>query len=131
MTSFTWSVGRRAWHRFEPKTMKAVLSALLFFGIAVLGHAQQAPLEVTIEAYVDGPSSLRFTQSGFSWRNGPNSKPGRHNGKNEPTYVNGKAWMPKWNKNGQDSGEDFTETFPWRIPNVDLTWEVVAVGTER
>ena len=95
--------------------MKPIL-ILLIIGTALVSHAQPSPppprYELTIEAFVDGPSSLRFTRSGFYWSNGRNAKPGRHDALNEPTYVNGKAWMPRWSKGHTDRGEDTTEPFP-------------------
>ena len=111
--------------------MKPALLPILFFGASIVCHAQQSPYEITIEAYVDGPSSLRFTRSGLYWHNGDNAKPGRHNAKNEPTYINGRAWTPKWRKNSNDRGDDTSDTYSWSIPSVELTWELVSVTAER
>ena len=110
--------------------MKPVLFSVLFFGAALACHAQHSPYEIVIEAYIDGPSTLRFTRNGFYWQNGANAKPGRM-GKSQPTYINGKPWTPKWRKDGSDRGEDTSNNYPWNIPSVELTCELISVTEQR
>ncbi|SKA86531.1 SLA1 homology domain 1, SHD1 [Prosthecobacter debontii] len=70
-----------------------------------------APLNsVVIESLIDGPSELRVKKDGIYWVNGPNAKPGRHMGQEEPTYVDGKSWRPNWKEPRQDRGVDRTAT---------------------
>ena len=111
--------------------MKAIALLGLCFAIALPAQTAPAPYEITVEALVDGPSSLRFTRTGFYWRNVGNAKPGRHGAQNEPTYINGRPWMPKWRKPGNDRGDDTTEPNAWNIPSLDLQVELLAVTAER
>ncbi|MFZ4763547.1 MAG: SHD1 domain-containing protein [Roseimicrobium sp.] len=70
-----------------------------------------APLgSVIIEALIDGPSELRVKKDGIYWINGENAKPGRHEGQEEPTYVDGKSWRPNWKNQRADRGVDRTAT---------------------
>lgn len=114
--------------------MKPIILLFLFLGAVLACHAQQnvnPRYEVTIEAYVDGGSSLRFNKSEFYWHNGSAAKPGRHDAHSEATYVNGKEWMPKWRKNNQDRGEDTSDLYPWAHDSLDFSFELLAVTTER
>jgi hypothetical protein len=108
------------------RSMRTFFLPILFLASAVVCRAQQTRYQITIEAYVDGPSSLRFTPSGFYWHNGENAKTGRQNARNEPTFVNGKPWKPKWRKNGTESN-----TYQWSVPKIELTWELVSVTVKR
>lgn len=65
---------------------------------------------VIIEALIDGPSELRVKKDGIYWINGGNAKPGRHEGQEEPTYVDGKSWRPNWKNARADRGVDRTAT---------------------
>ncbi|HEX5176339.1 MAG TPA: hypothetical protein VFV83_04875 [Chthoniobacteraceae bacterium] len=111
--------------------MRSILITLLLSMPSIAAAQQPSRYEIVIEAFVDGPSTLRFTRSGFYWQNGPNAKPGRLGGRNEPTYVNGKEWMPKWRKPGSDRGRDSSEPFAWSIGQTDLQFHVESIGTER
>ncbi len=79
---------------------------------AVVNLDKTAPLPnaVVIEALIDGPSELRVKKDGIYWINGTNAKPGRHEGHEEPTYVDGKSWRPNWKEARQDRGVDRTAT---------------------
>src|SRR5882724_2462196 len=97
-----------------------IFSALL---VANLLSAQQlAPPnvtnQVTILAYVDGPSDLHVTRQGMYWFNGINAKPGRHEGHNDPTYVNGTPWFPKWGKPQEDRGVDKSAIYPIKLESL-------------
>ena len=90
-----------------------------------------ADYERTIEAYIDGPSMLCFTRTGFYWRNGENAKPGRIDGKNHPTFVNGNEWFPAWKKPKYDRGADYCAPVPWAINDLQVTYETVLISKER
>jgi hypothetical protein len=63
------------------------------------------PSAIVIEALIDGQSELRVTKDSLYWiHTGASAKPGRHEKANEPTYVNGKPWMPVWGKTARPVG---------------------------
>lgn len=95
-------------------------------GVAAKGDAA-APL-LTIESYVDGPSSLFVRRDGIYWVNGNNAKPGL--GK-RPTYVNGAEWMPKWGVPGQERGFDRSDVFPVSLGTLEVSVELVSNMKER
>jgi hypothetical protein len=70
----------------------------------------KAPKVIIIETLIDGPSELRVKKDGVYWINGGNAKPGRHDGQEEPTYVNGKSWRPNWRESEKDRGVDRSAT---------------------
>jgi hypothetical protein len=49
-----------------------------------------------VRAYVDGKSRLVVTPNAIRWDHLEHAKPGQWSEKNEPTYVNGYAWIPTW-----------------------------------
>lgn len=72
--------------------------------------APAPPNSVVIEALIDGPSELRVKKDGIYWINGGNAKPGRHEGREHPTYVDDKAWRPIWREAREDRGVDRCST---------------------
>ena len=99
--------------------------------IAITAFAKSDPNEIIIEAQVDGPSALHIKPNSIYWENGVNAKPGRANLLNEPTYVNGVAWTPKWKKTKEDRGSDTTTPYRAGLGTTDLKFEVVSVTLER
>lgn len=112
-----------------------ILPFLTWVGLAVGQNAGPAkppsPKEITIEALVDGPSVLHLSPAGIYWTNGGNAKPGRHDAHNYPTYVNGRAWTPKWGKEGDDRGVDQSDTYPMQIGSTEYEMEVVSISDRR
>ncbi len=86
---------------------------------------------VLIEALIDGVSELVVSPTGISWRNYRWAKPGRHNGRNEPTWVNGKAWKPKWKRPRVERGSDVTQELPLAIGKTSYKLEVLSIGRSR
>jgi len=108
----------------------AGLFAALFV-ISTAAAAEPPPAEAprtTIEALIDGPSELRVTASGIYWINTRNAKPGRHDRRDEPTYVNDKPWKPAWKKPGEERGEDTSDPYPLKLDPGHLQFELLAVG---
>ena len=89
------------------------------------------PREITVEAYVDGPSALHLSLKGIYWTNGGNAKPGRHEAHNYPTYIDGKAWVPKWGKDGDDRGSDKSDTYPLTLTTTAYELEVVGISDRK
>lgn len=85
------------------------LLALTSFSLSSAADSTQ-PIKFMIEVLIDGPSELRIKKDGIYWINGENAKPGRHEGQEVPTYVNGKSWRPNWKNSRQDRGVDRTAT---------------------
>lgn len=104
-----------------------VLSAVAAMQMA----AGWARAEIIVRALVDGPSELIVTTNGFHWKNGMNAKPGRHEGRNEPTYINDKAWYPKWAKANEERGTDKSETYSFPLATLEMEFELLAVGDTK
>src|SRR3972149_4728298 len=51
---------------------------------------------LNISAYIDGPSHIIVRDDAVSWHHLDWAAPGRLDGANEPTYLNGVAWYPTW-----------------------------------
>lgn len=109
------------------------MKRLLFLALWPLSLFAQgfAPKELVIEALIDGSTTLHVTRDGIYWRTHGVSKPGRWSGHNEPTYVNGAAWMPKWGKPSQDRGHDRSEPYRVGLGTTDVEFEVLAIGSNR
>lgn len=89
--------------------------------------------EFTVEALVDGDSSLCITPTGIYWeiRGGPAAKPGLWRDANEATSVNGVRWMPKWGQPDQRKGPDKTEPFYLNLGPTDFSFEVESISPDR
>jgi hypothetical protein len=87
---------------------------------------------LVIEALIDGPSELRVQRDSIHWLNEANAKPGRHNGKKEPTYVNDLPWHPEW-ENPADRGDDKSKPYPLpaRFDSNRLDFKLISVSTSR
>jgi hypothetical protein len=79
---------------------------ILVFAAAPFSLQSKEVKEITIEAFIDGPSALHIRPTSIFWENDQNAKPGRVNLLNEPTYVNGIAWKPRWKEEKHDRGKD-------------------------
>jgi|GEM_PF-3859956 len=76
---------------------------------------------LTVDARVDGPSTLFVRKDGLYWVNGNNGKPG-------PVYVDGRRWDPRWTKPDQGRGQDRSEVYRIPIlPSTNLKINLVAV----
>ena len=89
------------------------------------------PREITVQAYVDGPSALHLSLQGLYWTNGGNAKPGRLDANNYPTYIDGKKWFPKWGKDGDDRGSDKSDVYPLVLTTTDYELEVVGISDKK
>jgi len=54
------------------------------------------PVTHAIRAFIDGRDQLVVEGSNWSWHHLDHAAVGRWNGGNEPTYVDGLAWVPDW-----------------------------------
>jgi hypothetical protein len=90
----------------------ALLLSCTFLLLPTSGGAAdtKGPQTFVIETLIDGPSELRVKKDGIYWINGGNAKPGRHEGQEFPTYVNGKSWRPNWKESRKDRGVDRSAT---------------------
>jgi hypothetical protein len=91
----------------------------------------KAATTITVEGLVDGNTELRISREGIYWAVvGGEAKVGCINGGNEPTYVNGTRWKPKWRTSG-DRGPDISELHPLPTSWPNLTVELVGVSDKR
>jgi hypothetical protein len=100
---------------------------------AAVRNASQPPNALVIEALVDGPSELRVNRTGLYWINRRNAKPGKHEGRNEPTYINGATWQPLWKHPDKERGDDRSDPYDFAKP-LDpsrLDFKLLAVGRHR
>jgi len=107
-----------------------VLTAALAFAIPVSSRAADVN-EIIIEAHVDGGSALHVRPSSIYWENGDAAKPGRMNLLDEPTYVNGAAWTPRWKNQKEDRGKDKSAPYQISIGTADLEFELLSVTEQR
>jgi hypothetical protein len=120
----------------EAKAVRSELRILSNETIAS-GSSTKAPVrprmvdQFVVEALVDGDSELCVTPTGIYWRSLGVAKPGRHGGRNEPTFVNGQPWRPQWGQPNQERGHDETAPLPLAVSDLNIGFEVVAVGRNR
>ncbi len=113
------------------RTNFCLFIGLLLFphgGPALADEANGAPRTV-VEALIDGPSELRVTRAGIYWKNIANAKPGRHEGRNEPTYVDDQPWKPRWKDASKDRGADTSDVRSIALDPDKLQFELFAVGS--
>lgn len=79
---------------------------------------------LTVDALVDGPSTLHIRKDGLFWVNGGNGKPG-------PTYIDGSRWEHRWGKPDQRRGPDKTDVRSVSLPSTDLKMGLLAARRER
>jgi len=91
------------------------------------------PGVIVIEAFLEGGCSLHVTRQGIYWnqQSSSRSKPGKCDNRNEPTYINGKEWMPQWGKPNESKGYDKSATVPIELGDYSIDMQVVGVGTKR
>jgi hypothetical protein len=85
----------------------------------------------TIEADIDGGSELHIMPYGIYWKQLGSygaEKPGRSNGTNLPTYLDGAAWMPSWGKPKETRSDDRTGVLFMPIGRADMEFTLLAVG---
>lgn len=94
-------------------------------------EAAPADKPFTIEGYVDGNTELHISKEGFYWAVlGGEAKVGMNDNQNEPCYVNGSRWKPKWRTPGT-RGPDMCDIYPFPTQSPDLTAEVVSTAAGR
>lgn len=86
---------------------------------------------ITIEAYIDGNTSLHVGKNGLHWvTRGNVAKPGLHEGSNFPTYINKKRWVPQWQTAGS-RGTDASGAYALATAAPNLKIENIKVSKER
>jgi hypothetical protein len=87
--------------------------------------------DIVVEALIDGDSEFWVTPKGVYWKSLGVGKPGRHQDRNEPTWINGKSWMPEWGKPSEYRGRDETKPLPLPVGTTNFRLELQAVGGEK
>ncbi|WP_294382354.1 hypothetical protein [Prosthecobacter sp.] len=95
------------------------------------GGREESVTEFTVEALIDGGSQLHVTKEGIYWMvPGGEAKPGKHEGANEATYVNGSRWKPNWRLEG-DRGPDTSDVYAIKTTAPKVIVETVSVSKKR
>ncbi len=95
------------------------------------GSVATAPEPITIEAYIDGNTSLHVGKNGLHWvTRGNVAKPGLHEGSDFPTYINKKRWIPQWQSTGS-RGTDVSGAYALATAAPNLKIENIKVSKER
>ena len=98
---------------------------------APTGEEPRETTLVEVQAFIDGNSELHVTAKGLYWVCKGVAKPGRHSGRNEPTIINGKIWMPIWGKPREERGDDRTEILPLELKSLNISFRLIAVSSEK
>ncbi|MEM1294793.1 MAG: hypothetical protein AAGH89_05465 [Verrucomicrobiota bacterium] len=89
------------------------------------------PRELVIEALVDGSDELVVSKHGLSWISYGAAKVGRHQGRDEPTYLNQEEWRPNWEESRKDRGRDASAVRRQpMIPDL-LQFQLLAIGPHQ
>lgn len=95
------------------------------------GGKEDVVTEFTVEALIDGGSQLHISKEGIYWMvPGGEAKPGKHEGANEATYVNGSRWKPNWRLEG-DRGPDTSDVYAIKTTAPKVIVETVNVSKRR
>jgi putative cell wall-binding protein len=84
---------------------------------------------LTVRANIDGKSELVLGSGEVYWHHISNAAPGRHDGKDEPTTLNGYEWFP-WTETGTLHGERVSDPLSLADAiNLDLygSWELIGL----
>lgn len=88
--------------------------------------------EIVVEALVEGDCELHLTPKGLYWTTSGLSKPGRHTGGTEPTFINDKPWSPTWQKPDSPDAEDRSDLYPLEIASpLDYQLHVLSISRNR
>lgn len=106
--------------------LSAILSFLCLLPFASALAAPPGPTRtVRVEALIDGRSELHLSQGTARWRHLDAAAPGRHEFRDEPTWIDGAAWFPSWpdlpDRENRDCG-------CWSSVYYDLSPPLPAVG---
>ncbi|MDF1814362.1 MAG: hypothetical protein P1V20_19310 [Verrucomicrobiales bacterium] len=89
------------------------------------------PLTLEVESLNDGSDEFHVTKHGIKWVNLGAAKAGRHLGRDEPTYINGKPWQPNWDEGQKERGHDISATNRMEMIPELLRYELLAIGNHR
>jgi hypothetical protein len=90
-----------------------------------------SPSELIVEALIDGPSTFHLRAEGVYWVNGANGKPGKHQGHDDPTFINDRAWRPRWSHSKEDRGPDRCEIYRIPFGTIDVDFQLLAITELR
>jgi hypothetical protein len=93
------------------RTMKrslvlGIVSAVVAASLSGCATAPKPPetvaAKVQFKAYIDGDDTVMIKSNQLWYVHGTYQLPGKWNGNDEPTYINGEAWRPKWKAGNSD-----------------------------
>ena len=86
--------------------------------------------ELVIQAFIDGDSTLHVQKDKIWWKSGRAARPGRWSSPEQPTYVNGEAWMPTWPDAKRNGGGE-SSALPVSLSTLELDFQVLAISSDR
>jgi hypothetical protein len=100
--------------------------------LAALVPVCAAPVEeIVVEALVDGDSTFHVRPETVWWESGEVFKPGKWSGQDQPTFINGIAWTPRWRDDKNAKGRDKTASYSITLKSTELTFELLSVTDQR
>lgn len=86
--------------------------------------------EIVVEALIDESSQFHIRSDTVWWENTAGSKVGQWSGQNEPTYINGVAWKPRWTE-GKKDAPDKSSPYSAAFKTLDLECELLSMSKQR
>ncbi|MDR3305240.1 MAG: hypothetical protein LBS85_04295, partial [Clostridiales Family XIII bacterium] len=83
---------------------------------------------LTIEANIDGTSELVFQNGAVWWEHFASAAPGRHDGLDEPTILNGYEWLPWEGQTGELRNGAVSAALPLSMIGLNLGGEWAILG---
>lgn len=111
--------GKGRWHPSAGAVRRLLLNPAVVTGLilalaaggkaAAVGNVSHSPSDrdpdsvtYVVQADIDGHSQLTISGRSARWFHIDFAAPGRHNGQNNPTIINGIKWFPGWPQPGEN-----------------------------
>jgi hypothetical protein len=86
---------------------------------------------ITIKALIDGGDMVNIQGHKIWYEHESWDLPGRWQGRNEPTLINGEKWFPKWTAGTSDVFESLEPAFEPRSPSEIVLTKITGRGDAR
>jgi hypothetical protein len=110
--------GNMSWTKIMVIVGACVLLAAAAVSTLVVASRSATPTSntITIKAFIDGRDILKIQGNKVWWEHGVGTFPGDPKGGNEPTFINGIAWIPQWNGSNSIPFEALAPVFRPKSP---------------
>ena len=97
-----------------------ILAGIIFAGMSAgCGMRHDS---ITIRTYIDGVDVIKISGATIWYEHESFNLPGVEGGLNEPTYVNGEIWLPKWNNLVSEPYEGISPAFkPVELADIQVS----------